>query len=77
MSRQRSDLEIFESMDRKLDKIVGLLAIQGKEIDDQLRILFSLELESTVIAALVGVTPGYARTWKSRHTRKRTSSPNQ
>jgi hypothetical protein len=74
MTDEMSQLDLLRSIERKLDRVIGILAIQGKEKDEQLRILHALEFESGVIAALIGVTPGYARAWKSRQQNKKRAS---
>jgi hypothetical protein len=66
---ERSELQILDSIDKKLDQVIGLLAIQGKDKDGQMGTLYALGFDSSSIAAIVGVTPGYVRAWKSRRAR--------
>ena len=42
----------------RLDKIIGLLAIQGKEKNDQIKILDSLGFTSKFISALTSIPEG-------------------
>lgn len=47
-----------KSVLERLDKIIGLLAIQGKEKGDQIKILDSLNFTSKFISRLTGIPEG-------------------
>jgi hypothetical protein len=62
-----SDKEILE----KLDTIIGLLAIQGKEKEEQIGILYSLGFNSIKISKLMGIPDSTIRKYKrSKHKKK-------
>jgi DNA-directed RNA polymerase specialized sigma24 family protein len=60
--------EIF----KKLDTIIALLATQGKEEKEKLKILKSLEFPYSEISKLLGVPIGTLKTWdfKKRKLKK-------
>lgn len=43
---------------KKLDMIIGLMAIKGKEKDEQIKILHSLGFTSKLISSLTGIPEG-------------------
>jgi len=49
-----NDKEVIE----RLDKIIALLAIQGKEKDEQIKILHTLGYTSKMISELTGIPAG-------------------
>jgi len=55
----------------KLDTIIGLLAIQNKEKDDQIRILYSLGFTSAKIGMLTGMNAASIRRIKSTKLKKK------
>jgi len=56
MSKEKkSSEELLEEISEKLDKIVALIAIQGKEEDAQIRILKKLGMKSEEVGDLLGV----------------------
>lgn len=54
----------------KLDKIIGLLAIQGKEKKDQIKILDSLGFTSKFISALTNIPEGTVGRIRSTELKK-------
>src|SRR2546430_1898702 len=55
MTRTTSDNELLQDISGKLDRVIGLLAIQGNERDAQIKILYSLGFDSSGIGRLLGV----------------------
>lgn len=56
MSKSRkSEIELLEEMNEKLGKLVGILAIQGKNEDEQIRILKVLGFSSKQTGSLLGI----------------------
>jgi len=66
-----SELDLLQEISQKLDQVIGLLAIQGKDRNAQLATLYALGYDSGQIAAIVGMSPGNVRRWKSQSTRRR------
>jgi len=62
-----NDKEIIE----RLDKIIALLAIQGKEKNDQIKILHSLGFTSKVISEITGIPEGTVGRIRSTKLKKR------
>ena len=62
-----------ESIIKKLDTIIGLLAIQGKGDDEKIQILRSLEMTIKEISDLTALPEGTIKT-KIRQKRLRTTS---
>lgn len=61
-----------DEMLKKLDTIIALLATQGKENDEKLKILKSLGYPYSEISKLMGVPEGTLKTWdfKQRKSKK-------
>jgi len=57
---------------KKLDIIIALLATQGKENEEKLKILKSLKYPYSEISKLIGVPEGTLKTWdfKQRKSKK-------
>lgn len=60
-SKKKSVEELLEEISGKLDKLTGLLVIQGKEEDQQIKILTSLGFSSNVVGNLLGIPSGTVR----------------
>lgn len=65
----RSEQELLGEISAKLDKVIAVLAVQGKERDHQIEALAAAGFDSAFIGRLVGLTPGAVRTWFSRRRR--------
>ena len=53
---KKTSEELLEEINEKLDKIIALLAIQGKDENTQIQILKKLGFEAVEIGKLLGVT---------------------
>lgn len=69
---ERSERELLAEISAKLDRVIAVLAVQGKEKDQQIEALAAAGFDSAFIGRLVGITPGAVRMWFTR--RRRTSS---
>jgi hypothetical protein len=69
---QRSERELLGEISTKLDKVIAVLAVQGKDKDQQIEALAGAGFDSAFIGRLVGMTPGAVRMWFTR--RRRTTS---
>jgi hypothetical protein len=61
------EAELLTEISRKLDRVVALLAAQGKPIDKQVQILAAAGNDSAFIGSVVGVTSARVRqldAWK-------------
>lgn len=59
--RIRSEVEWLAEVSTKLDRVVAMLAAQGKDRDTQVAILAGAGCDSTFVATVVGMTPGAVR----------------
>ncbi len=63
----KSQEELLQEINKKLDRLIGILAIQNKENDNEkIKILTTLGFESNEIAKLLGLTPNVVRVRKFR-----------
>ncbi|MDO8740357.1 MAG: hypothetical protein Q7J54_02145 [Candidatus Woesearchaeota archaeon] len=62
----RSERELLESIEHKLDKLIGVTAIQGKEDKLRAKILKSLGFKYREISELTGIAEGTLKIWDHR-----------
>lgn len=72
--------EILSSIDKKLDAIIKLLAlnfVQGKSKTEAILTLGNFSIDSNTIAAIVGTTPATvaARLWEQKKKRPTKTKP--
>lgn len=60
-SVERPELEVLESIERKLDVLVSIALMQGKTQDEQIELLRDRGLDWATIGGLVGLKPDAAR----------------
>jgi hypothetical protein len=65
----KTDRELLQEMNARLEQLVGLIAIQGRDRDAQLEILYKLGFDSSSIGTLVGMQASNVRRWKSKKGR--------
>ena len=63
--KEKSTNELLEEISEKLDKILALLAIQGQNEDEKIRILKKLGFTSKLTGDLLGLTESTIRNRKS------------
>jgi hypothetical protein len=56
--KEKTEKDILIEMNKKLDRLIGILATQGKDRDDKIRILVSLGFSNSEISRLIGVPKG-------------------
>ena len=66
--KEKSEKELLGEISEKLDKMISLIAIQGKDTDIQIDVLRGFGWEWQEIGKLVGLTSDAAR---KRHIRKK------
>lgn len=59
--RPRTELELLSDISAKLDRVIAVLAAQGKERDTQVAILAAAGCDSTFVGRIVNMTPGAVR----------------
>ncbi len=63
--KEKSEKELLKEISEKLDKLIGILAIQGKNKDEQIRILKKFGFPSNLTGILVGMKESAVRNRKS------------
>ena len=58
IKKPKSDNELLIEINSKLNTLVALRAIQGKERDDKIKILSGLEFTNVEISKLLGIPKG-------------------
>ena len=54
--KEKSEKELLSDINKKLDKLIGILAIQNiKNIEDRIYLLKNLDFKSNEVALLVGI----------------------
>ena len=56
MSNHKTDNELLNEINDKLNQVIGLLSIQGKPEAEQIRILDALGFESNKIGMFLGIS---------------------
>ena len=63
---EMTEKDLLAEISRKLDRLIGIIAIQGKDVSTQIKILTDLGLPSTEIGPLLGIRPGSVRARRAR-----------
>lgn len=67
MNGGREDREgVAGQISEKLDRVIGLMAIQGKDPDAQINTLYALGFNSAKIRSLMAISPNIVRGRKHR-----------
>lgn len=65
----KTEIELLEEISTKLDRLMGVIAIQGKDTQTQARILRSIGLTLKDASTLLGIPEGTLKSWEHK-TRK-------
>lgn len=55
---EKTEKDVLMEISQKLDRLIGILAIQDKDRDDKISILVSLGFSNSEISKLIGVPKG-------------------
>ena len=55
-SKEKSDNQILEEISAKLDKLIAVISIEGKPVEQQLKILKNLGFSSKEASGLTGIS---------------------
>lgn len=58
IKKVKSDIELLTEISTKLDYLVALMATQGKERDDQIKILVGQGFSNGIVSKLLGIPKG-------------------
>ena len=64
--KSKTELEVLAEISDKLDRLIAVTAIQGRDEEDQIRILYELGYDSFKIGPLVGLSPDVVRKRKGK-----------
>jgi len=67
---QRTEKALLLEISKKLDRLIGILAIQGKDRDDKIKILVSLGFSNSEISRLIGVPKGTVDSIRAKGRKK-------
>lgn len=67
--KEKTEKDLLEEISARLNQLVGLVAVQGKSEDDQIRILTELGFDSTTSGSFLGIPPGTIRRRRSQTRR--------
>jgi hypothetical protein len=63
---QKSQIKLLEDLNKKMDSLVALTAVQGKDRDNQIKILAGLEFTNLSISKFLGVPKGTVDTIRAK-----------
>jgi hypothetical protein len=72
--KEKTERDLLSEVSEKLDKVIALLAINGKEQDEQIAILRSFGHDWTFIGTIIGLKPDAARMRYSSHQKPKTKA---
>jgi len=70
--KEITELDVLKNIERKIDKLTGIIAVQGKDEYIQIRILNKMGLTSQEISELLGLTSSAVRMRMSRKKSSKT-----
>lgn len=65
-----TEKELLREISEKLDKLIGVIAIQGKNKDEQVKILVSLGFTNAEISKLTSMPKGTVDTIRAKSKRR-------
>ncbi len=75
MPGERTERDLLAEISAKLDRLMGVMAIQGKDQDAQVNTLHALGFDSKTIGAMVGLSDSAVRGRKFRRKRAKKAKP--
>lgn len=66
MAETKTEKELLSEISKKLDRLIGLTAIQNQDEESKIQILYGLGFDSPSIGALLGLSADAVRKRKSR-----------
>lgn len=71
MSGKTAEIEVLKEISRKLDDLVTLFSVQGKEKEEQIRIMVSNGYSNSQIAKLLGLPKGTVDSIRAKFQKKK------
>lgn len=63
---EKTERQLLTEISEKLDNLIGIMAIQGRDKDEQVKILTSLEFSNALISKVTGIPKGTVDTTRAR-----------
>ena len=70
MSNQSTELTVLLEISKKLDDLITLFAVQGKERDDQIKIMVSKGYSNSQISVLLGIPKGTVDSIRAKQSKQ-------
>ena len=70
MANEKTERQLLEEINGRLGQITGLLAVQGKAQDEQIRILTAMGFDLKTIGLFVGMSGDAVRMRRTRKKRR-------
>jgi Holliday junction resolvasome RuvABC DNA-binding subunit len=64
--KEKTEKQILMEISKKLDNLIGVIAIQGKSRDEQIKVLVSLGFSNAEISKITGVPKGTVDTIRAK-----------
>ncbi len=71
MKKNKTELDLLEEISRKLDQLISLNLIQGKEKEEQISILVKRGYSNSNIANLLGIPKGTVGGIRAKQKKKK------
>jgi DNA-directed RNA polymerase specialized sigma24 family protein len=69
-AKEKTERDILLEISEKLDRLIGILAVQGKDRDEKISILVSLGFSNAEIGKLIGVPKGTVDSIRAKSKKK-------
>lgn len=70
MSNQPTEISVLLEISKKLDDLITLFAVQGKEKDDQIKIMVSKGYSNSQISVLLGIPKGTVDSIRAKQSKQ-------
>lgn len=69
-AKEKTERDLLLEISEKLDRLIGILAVQNKDRDDKVNILASLGFSNAEISKLIGVPKGTVDVIRAKRKKK-------
>lgn len=66
MVKEEAEIQLLRNIDEKLNKLIGIMAIQGKSKEEQVNVLVSLGFTNVDISRIMAIPKGTVDTIRAR-----------
>ena len=68
---QKNEIDLLIEISEKLDNLISLLLVQGKEKEEQIQILVNRAFSNSRISQLLGIPKGTVDTIRAKQSKKK------